>query len=153
MANTVTESCAKLADAAGQLARGAMSPGDIGCVRYRMRPGTALEVSWRRYEKSAAGVQELMFNNARRSTIARASRLFTQPCRRSRRAGRGSLRQLERIRPTRICGLLDYGPSPNGHATRSFTATRSEATMAPNGARAIVTAVAENQALRPPLLS
>lgn len=50
-ANTVTESCAKLADAAGQLARGSlMSPRRHRvCLGYRM-PWTALEVSWRRYE-------------------------------------------------------------------------------------------------------
>lgn len=144
-ANTVTESCAKLADAAGQLARGSlMSPRRHRvCPGYRM-PWTALEVSWRRYENRPQAFKSYLTMSAQHH--CELPDYLRELAAVSQSAPGVDLYAARRIlTDPNMRAVLDYFVSPNGHATRLLVyGDGSEwGDDGAQRARAIVTAVAE----------
>lgn len=144
-ANTVTESCAKLADAAGQLARGIadVASATSGVSGYRM-PWTALEVSWRRYENRPQAFKSYLTMSAQHH--CELPDYLRELAAVSQSAPGVDLYAARRIlTDPNMRAVLDYFVSPNGHATRLLVyGDGSEwGDDGAQRARAIVTAVAE----------
>lgn len=145
-ANTVTESCAKLADAAGQLARGiadvaSATSGVSGLPNALDGIGGQLA----QVRESAAGVQELL-NNVGAAPLRELPDYLRELAAVSQSAPGVDLYAARRIlTDPNMRAVLDYFVSPNGHATRLLVyGDGSEwGDDGAQRARAIVTAVAE----------
>ncbi|MEQ0575200.1 RND family transporter [Mycobacterium tuberculosis] len=144
-ANTVTESCAKLADAAGQLARGiadvASATSGVSGLPNAL---DGIEVSWRRYENRPQAFKSYLTMSAQHH--CELPDYLRELAAVSQSAPGVDLYAARRIlTDPNMRAVLDYFVSPNGHATRLLVyGDGSEwGDDGAQRARAIVTAVAE----------